>query len=179
MKKIGYVIYPSFRSMLRPICWIGLFCALLNVGGLLCVAGSPRGIDWRAFKIFIGIPWGGIFVPILLIFCSYRIAVDDEKITFYMFFLPVKTVFLKNIVRVKFNKISSNGQPCSISLDCKNEKFIYPVRLFDEITVKRFIDDVNATVSNMRGTFDGKDNVMRSSIIEAAGGRVTNRSEPK
>ena len=83
-------------------------------------------------------------MPILLIFCSYRIAVDDEKITFYMFFLPVKTVFLKNIVRVKFNKIASNGQPCSISLECENEKYIYPVRLFDEIAVKRFMDDVNA-----------------------------------
>ena len=118
-------------------------------------------------------------MPILLIFYSYKIVVDDVKIVFYMFFLPVKTVFLKNVVRVKFNKISSNGQPCSISLDCKNERFIYPVRLFDEITVKRFIDDVNATVSNMRGTIDGKDNVMRSSIIEAAGGRAMNRSDPK
>ena len=144
MKKIGYVLYPSFRSMLRPICWIGLFCALLNVGGLLCVAGSPRGIDWRAFQIFIGIPWGGIFVPVLVIFCSYRIVFDEGKITFYRFFLPLKTVFLKNVVRVKFNKIASNGQPCSISLKCKNEKYIYPVRLFDEIAVKRFMDDVNA-----------------------------------
>ena len=150
MKKIGYVLSPSFRSMLRPMCWIGLFCALLSAGGLLCVAGSPRGVDLRAFINFIGIPGGGIFVPVLLIFCSYKIAVDDVKIVFYMFFLPTKTVFLKNVVRVKFNKIASNGQPCVILLECKDAKFIYPVRLFDEIAVKKVIEDVNAAVAGMK-----------------------------
>ena len=89
-------------------------------------------------------------MPVLVIFCSYRIAVDDEKITFYMFFLPVKTVFLKNVVRVKFSKIASDGQPCAISLECKNAKFIYPVRLFDEVAVTKFIEDVNAAVADMK-----------------------------
>ena len=58
MKKLNHVIYPTFNSAKGLILWIGLFCILLSIGGLLCIVGAPRGIDWRALKIFVGIPFG-------------------------------------------------------------------------------------------------------------------------
>lgn len=143
MKKQNCVIYPSFESIKRPLSWIGLICILLSSGSLLCVAGASRGIDWHAFKVFLGIPFGFILTPILIIFLSCKIKRTDDKITFYLFYLPVKTIPLKEIRWVKFDKIASTGQPCAITIDYNNKKYIYPVRLFKESDIEELINELN------------------------------------
>ena len=147
MKNLSYVLCPAFDSIKRLIFWIGAFCALLSVGGLLCITNSPRGIDWYALKIFVGIPFGYIFLPVLLISFSYRIKIYNNKIVFYMFFLPVKTIALETISKVSFEKIASNGQPCAITVHYRNKKYIYPIRLFNKKEIEQLITDLN----NMSG----------------------------
>lgn len=143
MKKLNFVIYPTFNSAKRLFFWSGLFCIFFSIGGLLCIAGSPRGIDLHALKIFVGIPFGYIYFPILLIFFSYRIKINDDRIIFYMFFLPVKMIFLEKINKMSLEKIASNGQPCALVVCYGNEKYIYPVRLFDRHEIERLITDLN------------------------------------
>ena len=143
MKKLNFVICPTFNSAKRLIFWSGLFCIFLSIGGLLCVAGSPRGIDLHALKIFVGIPFGYIFFPILLISFSYRIKIYDDRVVFYMFFLPVKVIFLEKINKMSLEKIASNGQPCALVISYGNEKYTYPVRLFDRHEIEQLITDLN------------------------------------
>lgn len=143
MKNLNYVLHPTFGSIKRLIFWIGIFCALLSIGGLLCIAQSPRGIDLHALKIFVGIPFGYIFLPVLLISFSYRITINNDRIVFYMFFLPVKMIDLETISKVFFEKIASNGQPCVITIRYKNEKYSYPIRLFDKSKIEQLITDLN------------------------------------
>lgn len=147
MKALNYTIYPTFHSMKRLIFWIGLICVLLSAGSLLCIAGSPKGIDWQALRIFIGMPFGFILIPVLAISFSYRIKVFHHKIIFHMFFLPVKTISLEEIKRVKFDKIASNGQPCAITVEYDNKEYSYPARLFEKHIIKKLIDDLNDAVS--------------------------------
>ncbi len=139
MKKLNCVIYPTFNSAKGLILWIGLFCILLSIGGLLCIAGSPRGIDWHAVKIFVGIPFGFIFFPVLLISFSYRIKISDDRIVFYMFFLPVKMISLEKINKMRLEKIASNGQPCALAVSYGKAKYIYPIRLFDRHEIEQLI----------------------------------------
>lgn len=143
MNKLNYELHPNISSIKRLIFWIGLFCGLLSIGGLLCVVWSPRGIDTQALKIFIGIPFCYIFLPVLLISFSYKIKINHDKIIFYMFFFPVKIIPLKKINKVNFEKIASNGQPCAITVCYSNEKYIYPIRLFDLDEIKQLLADLN------------------------------------
>ena len=112
---LNYVLHPTFGSIKRLIFWIGIFCALLSIGGLLCIAQSPRGIDLHALKIFVGIPFGYIFLPVLLMSFSYRITINNNRIVFYMFFLPVKMIDLETISKVFFVLFFSNSLPCIIT----------------------------------------------------------------
>ena len=143
MKKSNYVLYPTFNSAKGLIFWIGLFCILLSIGGLLCVVGAPRGIDWHALKIFVGVPFGFVFFPVLLISFSYRIKIYDDRIVFYMFFLPVKMIFVEKINKTSLEKIASNGQPCVLAVSYGNEKYVYPVRLFDRHEIEQLITDLS------------------------------------
>ncbi|MBQ7695986.1 MAG: hypothetical protein IJT50_12795 [Lentisphaeria bacterium] len=173
MKKLNHVIYPTFNSAKGLILWIGLFCILLSIGGLLCIVGAPRGIDWRALKIFVGIPFGFIFFPVLLISFSYRIKICDGRIVFYMFFLPVKMILLEKINKMSFEKIASNGQPCALAVSYGKEKYIYPVRLFDQHEIEQLITGLNdmsgSKVSPPKpadvSVFDLSDNATRMNFI--------------
>ena len=49
---------------------------------------------------------------------------------------------------VKGEKIAVNGQPCAMTVDCDNEKYIYPVRLFEESAVKQLINHLNEISGN-------------------------------
>ena len=66
MKTLDCVIQPTFSSMKRFIFWIGLFCTLLSIGGILCSAIFVSGISWRVLEIFVMIPFGVLFAPILI-----------------------------------------------------------------------------------------------------------------
>lgn len=148
MKTLDCVIRPTFSSMKRFIFWIGLFCTLLSIGGILCSAIFVSGISWRVLEIFVMIPFGVLFAPILIMSFSYKIKLADDKIIFYQFFLPVKTIYLEKIKRVRFEKFAVNGQPCAMTVDCDNEKYIYPVRLFEESAVKQLINHLNEISGN-------------------------------
>ena len=143
MKNLNCEFHPTFNSTKRLIFWIGLLCVFLSVGGLLCIAGSPRGIDLHALKIFVGIPFGYIFFSVLLISFSYRIKIYNSRIVFYMFFLPVKMIALEKISKVSFEKIASNGQPCAITVRYENEKYSYPIRLFNKSEIEQLISKLN------------------------------------
>ena len=142
MKKLDFVIWLSFSSVRRLFLWIGLLCVSLSFGGLLCIAGSPRGMDLQALKIFIGFPFCCIFIPVLLISISYKIKICNDKIIFNIFFQPVKMILLNEIEQVSFTKIASNGQPCAITVSHKNGKYIYPVRLFNKTAIERLINEL-------------------------------------
>ena len=148
MKSYLLQIQPTFSSMKRFIFWIGLFCSLLSIGGVLCSAILSSGINWRVLEIFVVVPFGVIFAPILIMSFSYKIKLAENKIIFYQFFLPVKTICLEKIKRVRFEKIAVNGQPCAMTVDCDNEKYIYPVRLFEESAVKQLINHLNEISGN-------------------------------
>lgn len=148
MKKSDFTIQPSINSVKILTLRIGLLCVLLSLGGLLCITGSPRGMDLHALKIFIGIPFGCIFIPVLLISISYRIKVWNDRIIFYILFLPVKMIFLEEVNKAGFAKIASNGQPCAITVSHKNGKYTYPVRLFNKTAIERLIADLNDTTDN-------------------------------
>ena len=42
-----------------------------------------------------------------------------------------------------FEKIASSGQPCVITIRYKNEKYSYPIRLFDKSKIEQLITDLN------------------------------------
>ena len=85
-------LLPHWSSIKRPLGWFAFFCIVFSTIPLAVVADSPRGIDLNAFKLFIGIPWGMLFFPLLLILLSYKIKLSGGKIAFYILFLPVKTI---------------------------------------------------------------------------------------
>ena len=141
-------LLPHWSSIKRPIGWFAFFCTVLSVFSLLVVADSPRGIDLNAFKLFIGIPWGMLFFPLLLILLSYKIKLSREEISFYILFLPVKTISLREIQQVRYENVAANGQRNAMVITyCGGREYIYPVRLFEEDTVKNFIRDLNRSCS--------------------------------
>ena len=60
-----------------------------------------------------------------------------------MFFFPVKIISLQKINKVSFEKIAPNGQPCAITVYYDNEKYIYPIRLFNQNEIKQLLADLN------------------------------------
>ena len=151
MKNLNCELRPTFDSTKRLIFWIGLFCVLLSVGGLLCVIGSPRGIDLYALKIFVGVPFGYIFIPVLLISFSYRIKINNNRIIFYMFFMPVKKIALEKISKVSIEKMASNGQQCAITVCYGDEKYTYPIRLFCRSEIEQLVAKLDDISSNSNG----------------------------
>lgn len=141
-------LLPHWSSIKRPLGWFAFFCTLLSIFSLAVVADSPRGIDLNAFKLFIGIPWGMLFLPLLLIFLSYKIKLSGGKIAFYILFLPVKTISLREIQQVRYENVAANGQRNAMVITYSGgREYIYPVRLFEEDTVKNFIRDLNHSCS--------------------------------
>ena len=165
------IIFPSWYSMRRPLGWFLFIDLTLSLGALSAVYFSPRGIDFQAIIFFFGIPIAVMFIPILIIFLSFRIQLNPEKLILYKFFIPIKMIPYDCIKTAKYEKISSRGQACVLTIFCDKEKYSYPIRLFSERKVALLIDYLNKQITE-------KEFVNKLNIIESVPIQVTAIAQP-
>ena len=121
------IVKTNWRIMHRPLIICSMFpFSITLVFTILCMV-SPR---YETPADRYSLPLFGLTISFLLIsffyliFTSYRITFDGEKLTFYKFYFPVKSFFIP--------EIGSVGYIQQHHLLFINQKYVFGCRLFPE-----------------------------------------------